>query len=74
MSLGGTRVSSSFSSPFTDASVSVATAGGFSPTSGIVSAFLVFTCTCDGAATYVLPLLVTARTAHGPFLSNGTWA
>src|SRR5215212_2999576 len=74
MSLGGTRVSSSFSLPLTDASVSVATFGGVSPTSGISSAFLVVTWTCDGAATNVLPLLVTASTAHGPFLSNGTCA
>ena len=70
MSLGGTRVSSSFTLPLTEASVSVATFGGLSPTSGIVSAFFVVTCTCAGAATYVPPLLVTTSTAHGPFLSN----
>src|SRR3954466_2774260 len=66
MSLGGTRVSSSFSLPFTEASVSVATRGGDSPTSGIVSACRVVTCTCDGAATYWPPLLVTTSTAQGP--------
>src|SRR3954462_12369746 len=74
MSLGGTRVSSSFSLPLTEASVSVATRGGVSPTSGIVSACLVVTCTCDGAATYLPPLLVTTSTAHGPFLLNLTCA
>src|SRR3954469_14743875 len=73
MSLGGTRVSSSFSLPLTEASVSVGTFGGLSPTSGIVSAFLVVTFTCAGAATHELPLLVTTSTAHGPFWSNRTW-
>src|SRR5262245_3166797 len=74
MSLGGTRVSSNFSLPLTEAIVSVATRGGAAPTSGIVSCDLGMTWTCDGAATYLAPSLVTARTAHGPFLLNGTWA
>src|SRR3954467_12172721 len=74
MSLGGTRVSSSFWLPLTEASVSVATRGGASPTSGIVSACFVVTCTCDGAAMNFSPLLVTASTAHGPFLLNLTCA
>ena len=43
MSLGGVRVSSSSSSPLTDPIVSVATFGAASPTSGIGSAFFVFT-------------------------------
>ena len=47
MSLGGVRVSSSSSSPPTEASVSVATFGAGSPTSGISSAFLVETSTAS---------------------------
>src|SRR5690242_974203 len=72
MSLGGTRVSRSFTLPLTEASVSVATRGGVSPTSGIGSAFLVVTWTCDGAATYLPPSLVTTSTAHGPLCGNLT--
>src|SRR5215212_9498411 len=74
MSSGGCRVSIDATSPLADASVSVCTCGGCSPTSGIGSAARLDTCTCVGAATSLPFTVVATSTEYAPGLRNGTCA